>query len=46
MGPAKAALPSHLSKLHEDKNGMPGIHKPIMDDDVIGSLDLDIDVEI
>ena len=46
IGPAKQALPSHLSKLHEDKNGVPGIHKPIMDDDVIGSLDLDIDIEI
>lgn len=45
-GPTKSALPLHLSKLQEDKNGIPSIHKPLMDDDVIGALDLDIDVEI
>ncbi|KAM0429326.1 hypothetical protein ACHAPT_006541 [Fusarium lateritium] len=40
----------HLAKLQEEKyqekKGIPTIHKPLMDDDVIGSLDLDIDVEI
>ncbi|KAL2206134.1 hypothetical protein CC79DRAFT_848212 [Sarocladium strictum] len=47
VGPTKgASLPSHLAKLQEEKNGVPGISKPLMDDDVIGSLDLDIDVEI
>lgn len=38
----------HLAKLREQQNavGLPTVHKPIMDDDVIGALDLDIDVEI
>ncbi|KAF4999095.1 hypothetical protein FGRMN_2710 [Fusarium graminum] len=46
---AKSQLLSHLAKLQEEKHnekGIPTIHKPLMDDDVIGSLDLDIDVEI
>ena len=47
---AKSQLSSHLAKLQEEKyqekKGIPTIHKPLMDDDVIGSLDLDIDVEI
>lgn len=46
---AKSQVLTHLSKLQEknaDNKGMPMIHKPLMDDDVIGSLDLDIDVEI
>ena len=37
----------HIAKLqNEDNKGLPTIHKPLVDDDVIGSLDLDIDVEI
>lgn len=40
----------HLAKLqdknHTDSKGLPTIHKPLMDDDVIGSLDLDIDIDI
>jgi len=42
----------HLAKLQLqqqqsiDKNGIPTIHKPLMDDDIIGALDLDIDVDI
>lgn len=40
----------HLAKLqdknHADSKGLPTIHKPLMDDDVIGSLDLDIDIDI
>ena len=41
----------HIAKLQEQqrslaKAGMPVIHKPLMDDDIIGALDLDIDVEI
>ncbi|EOO03478.1 putative rna polymerase 2 transcription elongation factor protein [Phaeoacremonium minimum UCRPA7] len=39
----------HLAKLQAQnatKNGIPTIHKPLMDDDIIGALDLDIDVEI
>ncbi|KAJ3475306.1 hypothetical protein NLG97_g9506 [Lecanicillium saksenae] len=40
----------HLAKLQDksqaDSKGLPTIHKPLMDDDVIGSLDLDIDIDI
>ncbi|KAF7563019.1 hypothetical protein G7046_g1117 [Stylonectria norvegica] len=47
---AKQQLLPHLSKLHDEKfsekKGIPTIHKPLMDDDVIGALDLDIDIEI
>lgn len=47
LGATKPTSLLHLAKKHEvDSKGMPTIHKPIMDDDVIGSLDLDIDVEI
>lgn len=50
VGPTKTQMLPHLAKLHEknytESNGVPTIHKPLMDDDVIGSLDLDIDVEI
>lgn len=46
----KPEMLAHLAKLHEknytESNGVPTIHKPLMDDDVIGALDLDIDVEI
>jgi RNA polymerase-associated protein RTF1 len=46
-----AALLPHIAKLQElqrsqAKAGVPVIHKPLMDDDIIGALDLDIDVEI
>jgi RNA polymerase-associated protein RTF1 len=49
-GGAGAVLP-HILKLQEQqrsraKAGVPIIHKPLMDDDIIGALDLDIDVEI
>ncbi|EGX95868.1 RNA polymerase II transcription elongation factor Rtf1p, putative [Cordyceps militaris CM01] len=44
------ALLPHLAKLQDrsqaDSKGLPMIHKPLMDDDVIGSLDLDIDIDI
>jgi RNA polymerase-associated protein RTF1 len=54
LGATKAgpnALLPHLAKLAErqkavDKNGLPMVHKPIMDDDVIAALDLDIDDNI
>ncbi|POR32620.1 RNA polymerase-associated protein [Tolypocladium paradoxum] len=51
MGATKPQqMATHLAKLqeknYEDSKGMPTIHKPLMDDDVIGALDLDIDVEI
>ncbi|KAJ9156461.1 RNA polymerase-associated protein RTF1 [Pleurostoma richardsiae] len=49
-GPLKQAALPHLAKLQQakavDKNGLPTIHKPLMDDDIIGALDLDIDIEI
>ncbi|SPQ26610.1 f8e7016a-95ce-4a7e-8395-85e6c269b462 [Thermothielavioides terrestris] len=46
----KPVLP-HIAKLQEQqrkqaKPGVPVIHKPLTDDDIIGALDLDIDVEI
>ncbi|KAH7326187.1 hypothetical protein B0I35DRAFT_405469 [Stachybotrys elegans] len=50
VGATKQQGLPHLAKLREDKysenKGVPTIHKPLMDDDVIGSLDLEIDVEI
>ena len=47
----KALLLPHIAKLQAQQRsqarpGMPVIHKPLMDDDIIGALDLDIDVEI
>ncbi|KAI3322323.1 hypothetical protein HD806DRAFT_499768 [Xylariaceae sp. AK1471] len=49
----KAPLLPHLQKLQiqnhqagKDKKGIPQIHRPIVDDDIIAALDLDIDVEI
>ncbi|KAJ0165722.1 RNA polymerase-associated protein RTF1 [Colletotrichum tanaceti] len=44
----KNLLPN-LAKLqaaNQEKKGIPTIHKPLMDDDIIGALDLDIDIEI
>ncbi|KAL2264945.1 hypothetical protein VTJ83DRAFT_7455 [Remersonia thermophila] len=35
-----------LQRKQEEKKGVPVIHKPLMEDDIIGALDLDIDVEI
>ncbi|TFB04391.1 hypothetical protein CCMA1212_003672 [Trichoderma ghanense] len=49
-GPSSSQILPHLAKLQEkhysENKGLPTIHKPIMDDDVIGALDLEIDVEI
>ncbi|KAL5086126.1 hypothetical protein Trisim1_009615 [Trichoderma cf. simile WF8] len=49
-GPSASQMLPHLAKLQEkhysETKGLPTIHKPIMDDDVIGALDLEIDVEI
>lgn len=46
----KQQILPHLAKLRDEKHleekGLPTVHKPLMDDDVIGTLDLDIDVEI
>lgn len=50
--PKLGAVPPHIAKLQQlnsigvDKKGIPQIHRPLMDDDIIGSLDLDIDVDI
>lgn len=48
--PTKGGLLPHLAKLQEEKysekKGIPTIHTPLMDDDVIGALDLDIDIDI
>ncbi len=45
-----ASMPAHIAKLQAQrsttKGGIPTIHKPLMDDDIIGALDLDIDIEI
>lgn len=49
----KAPLLPHLQKLQmqhhqagKDKKGIPQIHRPLVDDDIIASLDLELDVEI
>ncbi|KAI1468021.1 plus-3-domain-containing protein [Daldinia caldariorum] len=49
----KAPVLPHIQKLQiqnhqsgKDKKGIPQIHKPIVDDDIIAALDLDIEVEI
>jgi RNA polymerase-associated protein RTF1 len=49
--PKQKALLPHIAKLQEQqrtqaKPGLPVIHKPLMDDDIIGALDLDLDIEI
>ncbi|KAK3305357.1 uncharacterized protein B0T15DRAFT_484990 [Chaetomium strumarium] len=49
--PKQKALLPHIAKLQEQqrtqaKPGLPVIHKPLMDDDIIGALDLEIDIEI
>ncbi|KAK4100038.1 hypothetical protein N658DRAFT_497753 [Parathielavia hyrcaniae] len=49
--PSKKGVLPHIARLQElqrsqDKARIPVIHKPLMDDDIIGALDLDIDVEI
>ncbi|KAK0615037.1 hypothetical protein B0T17DRAFT_592873 [Bombardia bombarda] len=50
-GMPKSLMP-HIAKLQaqqhsrDNKNGIAVIHKPLMDDDIIGALDLDIDIEI
>ncbi|KAK8044716.1 Plus-3 domain-containing protein [Apiospora rasikravindrae] len=52
-GNGNRPLPPHIAKLQQNQSqngtengGMPQIHRPLVDDDIIGSLDLDIDVEI
>ncbi|OLN85623.1 RNA polymerase-associated protein RTF1 [Colletotrichum chlorophyti] len=49
LGAQGTSMLPHLAKLqaaNQEKKGIPTIHKPLMDDDIIGALDLDIDVEI
>ncbi|KAH8602254.1 hypothetical protein B0O99DRAFT_606105 [Bisporella sp. PMI_857] len=36
----------YLQKLQSEKKGMPTIRKPLQDDDIIGAVDLDIDIDI
>lgn len=49
-GAQKGVLVPEVAKLREQKyaenSGIPTIRKPLMDDDIIASLDLDIDVDI
>ncbi|KAI1099187.1 plus-3-domain-containing protein [Jackrogersella minutella] len=49
----KAPMLPHLQKLQmqnhqtgKDKKGIPQIHKPIVDDDIIAAMDLDIEIDI
>ncbi|KAK0644511.1 hypothetical protein B0T16DRAFT_417801 [Cercophora newfieldiana] len=49
--PKTDSLLPHIVKLQElqrsqSKSGIPTIHKPLVDDDIIGALDLDIDIDI
>ena len=48
LGAQTGGLLPHLVKLQQqkDKNGLPLLHRPIGDDDIIASLDLDIDDNI
>ncbi|KAL2071640.1 hypothetical protein VTL71DRAFT_12875 [Oculimacula yallundae] len=39
------AIP-HLQKLQAEKKGIPSLRRPLMDDDIIGSIDFGIDIEI
>ena len=36
----------HLAKLQSPDNGLPTIRRPLMDDDIIGSIDLGIELEL
>jgi len=43
-----APLP-HIAQLQQsnsEKNGLPTIHRPVFDDDIIGSIDLGIEIEL
>lgn len=47
--PAKPSyLLPHIAKLQKvtDKKGLPTIHRPIMDDDIIGAIDLGIELDL
>lgn len=48
LGAKKIGTPlPHLTKLQgKDEKGLPTIRKPLMDDDIIGSIDLGIDIEL
>lgn len=46
MMPQMVKLQALQRSVNVDKNGIPMIHRPVMDDDIIGALDLDIDIEI
>lgn len=36
----------YLQKLQNNKKGIPTIRRPLMDDDIIGGLDFDIDIDL
>lgn len=36
----------HLAKLQAENNGIPTLRRPLMDDDIIGAIDLGIDLEL
>jgi len=36
----------YLQKLQNNSKGLPTIRRPLMDDDIIGAIDFDIDIEI
>lgn len=40
------ATPSQKLKNGNDTKGLPGLRRPLQDDDIIGSIDLDIDLEL
>lgn len=43
----KVSTLPHLVKLQNgDKRGFPTIHRPVLDDDIIGAIDLGIDIDI
>jgi RNA polymerase-associated protein RTF1 len=51
MGPKDGDLLPHIAKALEsarkaDKKGIPSIHRPICDDDIIANIELDLDIEI
>jgi RNA polymerase-associated protein RTF1 len=48
LGAKKTALP-HLAKMQAEQNakkGLPTIRRPVMDDDIIGAIDLGIDIDL
>jgi RNA polymerase-associated protein RTF1 len=49
MAPKKSTPLPHIAKLqaaNRDKNGLPTIRRPLMDDDIIGAIDLELDIDL